>query len=266
MPSIPAIQRLFTMMVGVNLTYRFDILIWTLAEIMLPLVSLSIWYAASRQGASTVSPTDTITYFIIIAFVRSATNTWVGFFLAREILTGEIVKFLVRPLSVFWEHVVDNLTVKVLRLGVPAIILLGVLAVRPSFISSQVYEPINATLFLLSLILGIILSFTFDTVFAMAAFWLEDAHQILRFQRVFYQIATGVLIPYAVMPALLFSVLKWLPFRYMTSVPVELLLGQISPAAAPTILAVQVGWIVCSIIAVSLLWRRGLKRYAVPGQ
>lgn len=266
MPNIRAILRLFTMLVGVNLSYRFDILIWTLAEVSLPAVALAIWYAAARQNAIAISPQDTITYFLFIMFVRSATNTWVGFFLAREILTGEVVKFLVRPISVFWEQIADNLTVKILRLGLPALLLIGLVLWRPAFMSPSIYEPAKALLFVASLILGIILSFAFDAIFAMLAFWLEDAHEVIRFQRVFYHIATGIFIPYAVMPPLLFATLQWLPFRYMISVPVELLLGQIPSRSGLTMLGIQAGWIIVSCLAVSWMWRRGLKRYAVPGQ
>ena len=266
MPNWRALQRLFVMSAGVNLTYRFDIFIWTLAEAAVPLVTLGIWYTVSRQGVLSISPQETITYFIFIMFARSATNTWVGFFLSREILSGELARFLVRPLSVFWEHMADNLTVKVFRLGIPALILLVLLVIRPVWLAPAVYEPVHLVLFVVSLLLGMILAFTFDAIFALFAFWLEDANQILRFQHMLWQIATGILIPYAVMPPFLFLTLRWLPFRYMVSVPVELLLGQIPAHAAPAFMGGQIGWIAISATLVWWLWQRGLQRYAVPGQ
>lgn len=266
MPSLKALGRLFAMMVGANLTYRFDIFIWTLAEAATPLVAMGIWYVAAQQGAITISPQETITYFIFIMFARSAANTWISFLLAREILTGEIARFLVRPLSVFWEHIADNLTVKILRLGLPSLILILLVAWRPAFLSPVIYEPVHALLFIISLVLGMVLAFVFDAIFALFAFWLEDSHEVARFQQVFMHITTGVLIPYVAMPPLMFSTLQWLPFRYMVSVPVELLLGQIQVEAAPLFLLSQVGWICFSIVVVSWLWRRGLKRYVIPGQ
>lgn len=260
------ISRIFSVTWSENLAYRTDILIWTLTEGMVPLVALALWFTVSQQGVLALSPQETLTYYVAIFFVRSITNTWVSFYLTQEILNGTLVQFLTRPISIFWKHIAENLTVKVIRLLFPTVILVTTLVAVPNLFSSQIFEPYNLTLFFLSLLGAMILAFTFDAIFAMIAFWIEDAFQVIQFQFIFREIATGVLIPFAVMPHWLFNLLAYLPFRYTVSAPVEILLGQVTGSEIAHVFAIQAIWFCVSFLLAKILWKKGLKRYAIPGQ
>jgi ABC-2 type transport system permease protein len=56
-----------------------------------------------------------------------------------------------------------------------------------------------------------------------------------------------------------------LPFRFLLSFPVELLLGRLSRAHAFELLAAQTGYVALALAATALTWRKGLKRYAAYG-
>ncbi len=260
------ILRMFAMTMSQLMAYRADVVIWTLVEAMEPLISFAVWFAVARTGGIAMTPQETIMYFMLIFFVNSATNSWVSFFLTQEILSGQLVKYLTKPISVFWEHIADNLTTKILRLGVPAVLIMITVGIKPDLFSFQMLSPLQIVLFLGSLLLAIVLAFSFDALFAMLAFWIEDAFQVIQFQMIFRQLASGVFIPFAVMPPLLFDSLRWLPWRYMVSAPVEILLGQIEASRIPELFIVQLVWIVFSVGLLSVLWRVGLRHYAIPGQ
>lgn len=257
---------MFPMTLGVMLAYRTDVFIWTFVELMTPLVALAIWFSVASGGTSVFTSQETLTYYILIFLVRSATRSWVSFFLSQEILKGDLVKYLVRPMSVFWEHIADNITVKALRLALPVTLFAIVLWQFPDLFSPAIFEPARIGLFAASLLLAIILSFVFDAIFATLAFWVEDSLQISAFQFIFHEFASGVIIPFAVMPGWLLATLGWLPFRYTVSAPVEILMGKVVGMSAVTLFTVQSMWIVISLGILIVAWRAGLRQYTVPGQ
>lgn len=267
MPSIfRKIGRVFLIQWSETIQYRGDILLWTLAEAMTPLVSLAIWYKVASSSHTAFTPQDALTYYIIIMFIRSFSNAWNGYTLAEQIQKGEIVRYLVRPLSVLWVHVAENITIKIVRLALPLLILAGLLIFYSHLFSPSIFVPGHIALFVISLILASILSFTTDIFFGLLAFWIEEAIQIRFIKDIFMEAASGVLIPFALMPAAARQILSLLPFRYIISAPAELLLGQAANADAGNLFAAQITWLAVTVVAVVYLWRRGLKVYAVPGQ
>jgi ABC-2 type transport system permease protein len=258
--------RILAMKWSENLQYRGDILLWTIADALVPLVALAIWYTVAQAGSPEIPPREIFTYYIFITFVRAVTIAWGGYFLATDILRGDLVKYLIRPLSVFWIHAAENVTVKAFRLALPLPLLLIALWRWPDFFSPAIYEPRHVVLFLVSTLLAAILAFTFDMATATIAFWLEDVVQIRDYQLMLYEISSGTLIPLLFLPPLIQSVFSFLPFQYMLATPVEILLGKITLVAAWEQMGIQVLWIIGSAVALTILWRRGLKVYAVPGQ
>jgi len=249
-----------------NLEYRGDIILWTIADALVPIVALTIWYTVSLSSKQGFPPQEILTYYIFAIFVRAITTAWGGYFLAGEILKGEIVKYLVRPLSVFWIHAAENITVKVLRLILPLVVLGLILWLKPHFFWPTVYDPRTIAFFAISTILAAILLFIFDMVSAMLAFWLEDVMQIREYQSMLYEIASGTLIPLAFLPHFAQKLFNFLPFKYTLSTPLEILLGRLSPFEIWQQLGIQLIWITVCTTAITVLWKKGLKIYAVPGQ
>lgn len=259
------LARLFAMQWSRLLQYRFDVVLWMTVEAMTPLISLAVWYTVARAGGGVLSEQETITYYLLVIFVFIITNSWNGFFFAREILTGDLVKYLVRPLSVFWNHVSENITEKAIKLIIPVPLFLAVLVLLPQLWVPEIYEWSHIFIFIPSLLLAAALSFLFDMAIGAMAFWLDDADQLRHYKILLHEFTSGVLIPLALLPPLLQSTARWLPFRYIVSAPVEILMGQATGAAAGQLLVIQVLWAVLFGGLLAWLWRRGLQRYAVPG-
>lgn len=260
------IARVFAIQWSETIQYRGDILLWTVGEAMTPLVSLAIWYTVASSSAAALSAQDTLTYYIFIMFVRSFSNAWNGYLLSDQIQNGELVRYLVRPLSVIWVHVAENITIKIVRLTLPLLILGAALIFYPHLFSPSIFAPQHIVLFALSLLLASALSFTSEILLGLIAFWLEDAMQIRFLKEIFLEVASGVLIPFAFMPALAQHILSFLPFRYIVSAPVEILLGQVEGAATRPFFGAQIAWLLTTGILVRYFWRKGLRIYAVPGQ
>jgi ABC-2 type transport system permease protein len=258
--------RIFLIQWSTMLQYRANIVLWLISEIMPPLIAMAIWYKIAQSGTSETSPQEIRAYYIFVIFVSLVTQAWTGFFLAREILDGQIAQDLTRPLSVFWRHIANHVAEKIFKLIVPSLAIALLVFTMPNILFPTPPNLTQVILFFPSLILATILSFTLSAALGLLAFWLEDAYQILRFKDLLEELASGRLIPYALLPPFAYGILSALPFRHTISVPVEILLGQIQEHNIIRFLIYQTVWIVIFLVINRTLWKAGLKRYAVPAQ
>lgn len=248
------------------LQFRGDVFIWTLTEAISPLIALAIWITVASQSGGVFQPRDTLTYYILSMLIITATAAWTSYFLTQEILDGTLVKHLIRPIAVFWEHITDNIIVKSLRLALPLPIAVVIFWLFPQWFSSSMYDPSRIALAIISVLLGASISFVVDAILATSAFWIEDAHQILGYHYLLWTIGSGVLIPYIFLPEAIRTILSFLPYRYIVSAPIEILVASSSNTPATTLIAIQIAWIIGLTLVLQVLWKRGLKRYAIPGQ
>lgn len=260
------VARIFVMQWSALLQYRLDIFLWMMVEAMTPLVSLAVWYKVAQQSEGPLTATETLTYYLVVMFVFVITNSWSGFFFAREILNGELVRLLARPLPVFWRYISENVTEKTIKLFIPILLFALALVAFPHLFSSGIYHVRHWLFFTVSLGLATILSFVLDMCFGVIAFWIEDSDQLRHYKILFHEFTSGVIIPFALMPLLVQRIVGFLPFRYIISVPTEILLGRIAGAQLLWMMTLQALWAAAFVGLLAVLYRRGLKRYAVPGQ
>ncbi len=249
-----------------SLQYRVDLFMWTFAGLIASLLPLVIWYTVSTQSESGPGSSQVLAYYVVLIFTASATDSWHAFYVVTDILKGDIVKHLIRPFPYIWQPITNNIAEKSIKLPLLFCILLVLLIffpALPKLIGQHIAHPF---LFIISLTLALVIAFTLDTAIGFTAFWLEDAGEIIRYKFLFAAVAAGTTIPYAFMPTTLVQVLSFLPFRYMFSAPVEILLGQTAGTSLITLLAAQSVWAMLLIMLCLVLWKKGLQRYAVPGQ
>lgn len=248
------------------LQYRLDMTLWILSEAIVPLIALAIWYRVASSNPSTFSPQDALTYYLLVMFTSISTSAWNGYFLATQILNGELAQYLTRPLSIFWRHIFSNIAEKFLKFLIPLPIFIAVVFIFPQTFSPALYSWKHFGLYIVSLLLAATLAFVLDMNLGSLAFWLEEVHQIRAFRYLLEEVASGVLVPFALMPAAIATALSFLPFRYIISVPVEIMMGRLEGLSALQFIGYQIGWVILFIALLSFLWKRGLRRYAIPGQ
>lgn len=100
---------------------------------------------------------------------------------------------------------------------------------------------------------------------AQAAFWTTRVGAINQTYFVLMLFLSGQIAPLTLLPHPVQVVAAILPFRWVISFPVEVLLGQHTPVEALMGLGAQVAWLIIGIVLVRVVWRAGLRVYSAVG-
>lgn len=263
---MPKFWRQMAMEWQTLMQYRLDMSIWTLTGLITPLLAMVVWLAVARDGQGPFTAREAITYYILIVFVGLVTDVWNGYFLINDIRRGDLVKYLVKPYPALSWYISENAAEKVWKLAVPLPLLLLALAIWPGIFSPEIFVPARAAWFFLSLCLAAVISFLFDMSLGMVAFWTAEANELRGFKGLVQEFASGMIIPFAALPSVVAAAFSFLPYRFILSVPVEILMGKIAGADVTRYLGWQLLWVLVLSAVMRLAWTQGLKRYAIPGQ
>ena len=78
-------------------------------------------------------------------------------------------------------------------------------------------------------------------------------------------VLSGYLVPLDLFPQAVQRIALVLPFRFLLSFPVELMLGKPTRLHALELLGAQWLYVAVALVATNLVWRAGLRRYAAYG-
>lgn len=238
--------------------------LYTISGCASPLVILLIWLSITPPGESTVySHQQLIWYFLLVMLIKTVTSAWGGQFLSARIRRGAISPFLTQPTPYIYHYISNNLAEKVVKL----IILLPFLGLL-SLIFNITLPPASVFVivsFIYSLLLAAALFFIIDTVIGFLSFWLEETSAIGETYAVFVSLFSGVFIPIAALPPAVRSLSFILPFRYTISLPIEIILNQLSATAVFTSILLQTLWLILFILLYRYLWHHGLRTYSASG-
>ena len=245
--------------------YRGAIAIWTLGLIFYPIITLVVWTTVAKsQGGSAGGFTagEYAAYFVVLMVVNHLTFIWQSWEQEWRIRTGWYSPILLRPVHPIHQDVTVNLTFK----------LLGLIAVIPSaivlsFVFDAKYDSsaLDIIAFVPALIMAMLLRFVFEWTLGLLAFWVTKTSAMLHLYGALSLFLAGQIAPLQLFPDSVQVVASILPFRWMLSFPVEVLLGQRSGLEMLGGLAMQLLWTVLSFVGLKLLWTRAVARYSAVG-
>ncbi|EYF04250.1 ABC transporter permease [Chondromyces apiculatus] len=244
------------------MAYRAEMLVWMLTTTM-PLVSLALWTAvSSRAPVGKFGPADFTAYFLAILIVRQLTSSWLVWELNAEIKSGALSQRLLKPMHPLFLFSADNLAAIPIRslLCLPlALVLLFATGDRIP------RDPTTLALVAVALLGAWLLNFLVSALIGALAFVMESSTAIFEVYLAAFSIFAGYLVPIELFPPTLRAVSEALPFRYTLALPAELLTGLLDPARALPQLAVQWAYVLGALVATTLAWRAGIRRFAAFG-
>ncbi len=250
-----------------TIAFRAETWLWLLLEAIPLLILLMIWQGIYAQSSvlGGVQFSTVVFYYVFVFLVDMLTAAHFESWRIAEIREGRIDFYLTKPLGYLSElsirHVGDKLMSAVLKMPLfVGFIFLIHLLFHPTFLPIQIITLLQT----IPLLLGaFILQFCLSTIIVLIGFWLENAEGLDHFRWLSTSLFSGIAIPFAFMPAGILNLAQLLPFKYLHSVPVLVLLGQqtIKPG---DYLYLTVTCFVLGIITL-LLWQKARLRYSAYG-
>jgi ABC-2 type transport system permease protein len=229
-----------------------------------PLIYLFVWSTAAGGGTvGGLNAGQFTAYYLTLILVNQTTyciNNWV---LGDLIRYGHMNNVLLRPVPVIFDTLSAEFASKVVFLlfDIPVVALLA-WVLRPDFSATTGRDVL---FFLPALLLAWALRFLWGYWLALLAFWVARADALLTVQDSLVFLLAGQVAPIALLPGFLQSAAVVLPFRYMLSFPVEVLLGHVDAAGLASGFALQTAWLAAAAVLSIIVWRSGVRRYSAVG-
>ncbi|MGW5294262.1 ABC transporter permease [Streptomyces bacillaris] len=225
---------------------------------------IALWDERPQLGGYDMS--QALTYVWIGQALLAACAMMGGGFedeLMERIRTGDIAVDLYRPadLQLWWlAGDVGRAAFQLLGRGVVPM-LVGALAFDLALPGSPWIWPA----FLLSVLLGIVVSFAVRFLVALSAFWLLDGAGAAQMSWLLGLFFSGMLLPLPLFPGLLGEVARILPWSSLLQIPADVFLGKYSGWELLEAYAFQGAWAVALLLAGRLLQRVATRRVVVQG-
>ncbi|MFG1825108.1 ABC transporter permease [Microbispora bryophytorum] len=219
-------------------------------------VLIVLWQARPGLGGYDVAGAVTFT-FLTQAFIGPMQLFGGGLDLPQRIRTGDVALDLVRPASLqLWclsEDLGRAAYLFVVRGGPPALVgalLFGIVA------------PHSPAAFLLSVALGVVVSFGWRYIVALATCWVMDDRGLGVLSMVLTTFFSGLMLPLAIFPGWFGDLARALPWSAMAQVPADVYLGTADPARA---LAFQSLWAAVLLALGALMTGAARRKVVIQG-
>jgi ABC-2 type transport system permease protein len=247
------------------LQYRASLIIWMIGHVLEPLVYLVVWSTVSNSGGGSVgsfTTGDFAAYFLVMMLVNNVTYTWIMYEYEYRVREGVLSFALLRPVHPIHSDIADNVSSKLITL--PFMLLIAVI-LGLFFHPTLAVTPWGIAAFLPALFLAFLLRFFLEWTLALTAFWTTRVAAINQTYFVMVLFLSGQMAPLSLFPRSIQVAAAILPFRWMVSFPVELLLGRLTPAQALTGILAQIIWLAAASVLLRIVWRAGVKVYSAVG-
>ena len=263
--NIPAMLAIMRLTFRRTIVARIDIVSNIIFGVILGYAMAFLWQTLYENEVITPSVPigRMVTYAILGSVVTTVFQTGVLYEGNWRIRTGEIVFDILRPVS--WQlNLLGNFAGQVLAqavaVGVPVVLICSL------FLDFQAPASVAAGIvFVPSLILGALLSFSIIFLIMLLAFRYTQVGGIESALRGFRPLLTGALIPLWFLPPGVASALEYLPFPGMTYTPLAIYVGEITGGDIWVSVGRQLIWVVVLLGFGAYFTNRGMKKLSIQG-
>jgi ABC-2 type transport system permease protein len=242
--------------------YRAEFVIWMFSTNM-PLVMLALWAAVARSGpVAGYTQRGFAAYYVSTLLVRLLTGAWVVWEMTYEIKQGTLALRLLRPLHPLISYSAENLAAVPLRGLVAVPVMAGLLFAGRESLSQ---DWVLWALFVPAMLGAWLLTFLVMALIGTLALFVDSAVSVFEAWLGLSSVLSGYLIPLDLFPEVVRAVALKLPFRFLLSFPVELMLGRPTRGEALLLLAGQWAYVAVAMLAVHFVWRAGMRRFGAFG-
>ncbi len=212
-----------------------------------------------NQYIGNYSGNDLVIYYIAAFVVSSLTYPNIRYEIVNDIHSGNLSNILILPFNyniyIIIETLISNLIFMITTLVFTSILF------AINYINLSMISLGNFLFFMLFLLFGTSLSIILGSLFSITAFWTERVYGFAEFLEYVIPLAMGAILPLSLFPDIIKNILLYLPFSYLSYIPVNIMLGKFSIDEILLHLYLLLTWNLILLALYSYLWRRGLKVY-----
>lgn len=204
-----------------------------------------------------------LTYIAVGWIIRSFYFNNIDQEMANQVIEGKLAMDLIKPINIQFMYIAQALGESLFRAGMlslPTAILL--ILVYPLQRPASVLHFIA---FLASLIFSFFIVAGINFAVGTFAIRLKSILGLLRAKYFLLELFSGLLLPISFFPEIFQKIFRFMPFQYISYIPVLLYLGKLNGLAILRALAVQVFWIVALIALGDLMWRWSSRKITIQG-
>lgn len=230
-----------------------------------PIIYLVVWSTiAQAQGGSVggYTPAGFAAYYIVWTLVRNMNIVFTPYGWEWRIRRGQLSALLLMPLHPLHRDIAyfGGMKLVVIVLWLPLAAILTFLF-RPA-LSPTVLEVV---VFFFAIWGAYLIRTMLLWILGMISFWTTRVAALFELYFALELLLSGRLVPMTLMPAWVQQLARFFPFQWTFGFPIEALVGELSPARLLTGLAMQVVWIAAGAVALTAVWRVGIRRYSAVG-
>lgn len=228
-------------------------------------MQISIWYAllGSDRSVKGISFPDMVNFVIINLIVNSLVRASMADSIAARIRDGSIAIDFIRPVSLKRFLIAENLGG---NLFMTVFNTLPVCAVSVLFLGFRLPSAsVNLILFIVSLILGIILSYSINYMLGLLVFWFKTGFHIRWILGACTDLFAGSIVPLWFYPDFFYKLAMVMPFRLISFEPISIYLGKVSAMQALNTILLQLMWIVGLTVLEKIIWSKAQQVVTVQG-
>lgn len=245
------------------LTYRANLVLWFITGALQTSVLLYLWIAIYDQGGKIgdYSFKELFTYYLLQIIIYQLATTFISWDIIQEIKDGFFSQYLLKPVSYIKWQFTSNMAFKASEIVFTFLgLVLLISIIHKHLILPSSYLNLFHTVFLI--MLSAILSFLLEFIIGITAFWITNTYNFRFLIEILARFFSGSLIPLSLLPKSIFFIGQFLPFQFLTFVPIQVYLGKTSVFNA------YLGiffWIAFAAIFAHYFYKLSIKRYEAVG-
>jgi viologen exporter family transport system permease protein len=224
-----------------------------------------IWKAIYEHSASIegFDFSHLLTYVAVGWVIRSFYYNNIDQQISSQVMEGKLAMDLIKPINTQMMYVAQALGESVFRLAMltlPTAVILAL--VFPLRLPGSL---LNFAAFLVSVVFSFFIVAGINFSVGTFAIRLKSILGLLRAKYFLLELFSGLLIPISFFPEVFQKALAFLPFQYISYVPVLIYLGKIQGWEILKALAIQFSWVLALLAVGDGLWRWSSRKITIQG-
>ncbi len=261
---------LFSQIIRISLeeffVYRLNFILWRFRSLINLVIKYYLWLAVYEGTPLLFGYTEgkMLTYILLSSLISSFVLSTRTGDIAGQILNGDVINSLLRPLSFFGYHAARDVSDRLLNFifSIGEVLLLYVLLKPQIYINTN---PVDYAWVAVFILFGAIISFNINMLLSFIAFWSPEvwAPRFIFFMLLIF--LSGGFFPLDILPDTIYKALLLTPFPYFYFIPTKIYLGYRGAELFGYFLS-ALGWAFVTSYIVKTVWKKGLREFSFFGR